>query len=177
MSGRRRRELALNLGASLGLLCVVAASVSMFLGITPLVFRSGSMSPTITTGALAFAKSVDADQIEVGDIVSVVDASDVRITHRVTGVQPMGDGSASLWMRGDANDADDPTPYILTGADRVFFHVDHLGYVVAWLTNPVAVFVGGMMAGGLVVFAFGRTRASADTVDETESESERTGRG
>lgn len=172
MSARLRRELALNVGAALGLLCVVAASVSMFLGITPLVFRSGSMAPTISTGALGFATSVEADRLEVGDIVSVVDSSDVRITHRVTEVQPAGVGSASIRMRGDANDADDPTPYLVSDADRVFFHVDHLGYVVAWLSTPIAIFLGGMVAGGLVVFAFGRTHDPHAAGDETGPEYE-----
>ena len=49
----RGRELALNIGAVAGLVCIIAAAASMFLGIKPLVFRSGSMEPAISTGALA----------------------------------------------------------------------------------------------------------------------------
>lgn len=174
MSGHRGREFALNVGAVLGLLCIVAAAVSMFLGITPLIFRSGSMAPTIHTGALGLARSVPADQLQVGDIVSVDDPTGVRITHRIVGVDPAADGgavdgsatsvtsvtngSASIRLRGDANNAEDPAPYVVSEADRVFFHVDYLGYAVAWLTNPVAIFLGGMLAGGLMVVAFGRTR-------------------
>lgn len=154
----RGRELALNLGAALGLLCVIAASLSMFFGITTLVFRSGSMAPTITTGALGLARPVAADKLEVGDIVSVIDPSDVRITHRVSGVEPVGDGSVSITTRGDANNTGDPAPYVVREVDRVFFHVNSLGYAVAWLSSPVATFLGGMAAGGLVVFAFWRRR-------------------
>lgn len=157
-----RRELALNIGAVLGLLCIVAASVSMFLGITPLVFQSGSMSPGITTGALGLARTVPASNLEVGEVVSVTNTSGVRITHRVTGLEPMADGSVSMTMRGDANNADDPVPYDIYEADRVFFHVNGLGYAVAWLSNPVAIFLGGMLAGGLCVIAFGRTREDDD---------------
>lgn len=161
----RRRELALNIGAVLGLLCLVAASLGIFLGITPLVFRSGSMSPGITTGALGLARTVSAEHLSVGDVVSVSDVSGVRITHRVTGLEPLGDGSVTMTMRGDANGADDPVPYVINEADRVFFHVNGLGYVVAWLSNPVAIFLGGMLAGGLCVVAFGRTRTSGAGAD------------
>lgn len=154
----RAREWALNIGAVVGFICIVAAALSMFLGIKPLVFQSGSMSPSIKTGALALARTVPAQQLEVGDVVSVTNPSGVRVTHRVTSLEPFDDGEVSMTMRGDANAAEDPMPYLIGEADRVFFHVNGLGYAVAWLSNPVAIFLGGMLAGGLVVVAFGRTR-------------------
>lgn len=158
---RRLREPALNAGAVAGALCLVAVAASMLLGITPLIFRSGSMAPTIGTGALALARTVPAEQLEVGDIVSLEDPTGVRLTHRVVDVDPGGNNTAVLRLKGDANTAPDPQPYVVAHADRVFFHIDGLGYVVAWLSNPVAVFLGGMVAGGLLVIAFGRTREPA----------------
>ena len=154
----RAREWALNIGAIVGFICIVAAALSMFLGIKPLVFQSGSMSPSITTGALALARTVPAQQLEVGDVVSVTNPSGVRVTHRVTALEPDDDGEVSMTMRGDANAADDPMPYLISEADRVLFHVNGVGYAVAWLSSPVAIFLGGMLAGGLGVIAFGRTR-------------------
>ena len=154
----RAREWALNIGAIVGFICIVAAALSMFLGIKPLVFQSGSMSPSITTGALALARTVSAQQLEVGDVVSVTNPSGVRVTHRVTALEPDDDGEVSMTMRGDANAADDPMPYLISEADRVLFHVNGVGYAVAWLSSPVAIFLGGMLAGGLGVIAFGRTR-------------------
>lgn len=164
----RGRELALNIGALAGLVCIIAAAASMFLGIKPLVFRSGSMEPAISTGALALTSPVPADELAVGDVVSVVTSGDVRITHRVTALAPMGDGTVAVTMRGDANNADDPSPYIVNEADRVFAHVDGVGYVVAWLSSPVAIFLGGMVAGALCVIAFGRNR-NYDDDDEVGS--------
>lgn len=158
----RGRELALNIGAVAGLVCIIAAAASMFLGIKPLDFRSGSMEPAISTGALALTSPVPADELAVGDVVSVVTSGDVRITHRVTALAPMGDGTVAVTMRGDANNADDPSPYIVDEADRVFFHVDGVGYAVAWLSSPVAIFLGGMVAGALCVIAFGRSRNNDD---------------
>ena len=166
----RAREWALNIGAIVGFICIVAAAFSMFLGIKPLVFQSGSMSPSITTGALALARTVPAQQLEVGDVVSVTNPSGVRVTHRVTSLETFDDGEVAMTMRGDANAAEDPMPYLIGEADRVFFHVNGLGYAVAWLSNPVAIFLGGMLAGGLAVIAFGRTRdttqVQADSGDE-----------
>ncbi len=49
-SGRLRgREIALNIGAVAGLICVLGAAASFMFGIKPLIFRSGSMSPDIPT--------------------------------------------------------------------------------------------------------------------------------
>lgn len=157
-----KRELALNIGAIAGLICIAATALSLFLEIKPLVFQSGSMSPSIQTGALAFARTVPADQLVAGDVVSVTNASGVRITHRVTGLEPVGGGEMMMTMRGDANAADDPVPYYVSEADRVLWHMNGLGYAVAWLSNPVAIFLGGMVAGGLLVIAFGRTRVTTD---------------
>ncbi|WP_230931053.1 S26 family signal peptidase [Dietzia aurantiaca] len=169
-SRSRAREWALNIGAIVGSICIVAAALSMFLGIKPLVFQSGSMSPSITTGALALARTVPAQQLEVGDVVSMTNPSGVRVTHRVTALDPFEDGEVSITMRGDANAADDPMPYSIGEADRVFFHINGLGYAVAWLSSPVAIFLGGMLAGGLGVIAFGRTREAtpvqADSGDD-----------
>ena len=169
-SRSRAREWALNIGAVGGVICIVAAALSMFLGIRPLVFQSGSMSPTINTGALALARTVPAQQLEVGDVVSVTNPSGVRITHRVAALEPGGDGEVSMTMRGDANAADDPMPYLISEADRVLFHVNGLGYAVAWLSNPVAIFLGGMLAGGLGVIAFGRTRNAPSVEVDADDE-------
>lgn len=43
--------------------------------------------------------------------------------------------------------------------------------MVAWLTSPMAIFLGGMMAGALCVIAFGRSRGTDD--DEVGSELDR----
>ena len=68
---RSRRELALNVGAVAGTVCILATLASVFFGITPLVLRSGSMAPQISTGALALARTVPAADLRFGDIVSV----------------------------------------------------------------------------------------------------------
>ncbi|MGW9569098.1 signal peptidase I, partial [Prescottella equi] len=172
-SGRSRgREIALNVGAIAGLICVVVAGVSFLFGIKPLVFRSGSMSPEIPTGALALSKSTPASNLHVGDVVSVQTESGTRITHRIHEVLSSDGTTSALVLKGDANQDADVMPYTVTEADRVFFSVPGLGYAVSWLSTPIATFLGGALVGGVMVIAFGRRSAHKDD-DHTDGESRR----
>lgn len=148
----------LTLGAVLGTLCLLAALTGMLFGAKPLVFRSGSMSPAITTGALGISFPVDAPDIRTGDIISVENSAGVRITHRVV-TSELVNGSATVTLKGDANAVSDPEPYVLRTADRVAFSVPLLGYGVSWLSSPAAMFVGGLFTAFLLYLAFGSTRA------------------
>ncbi|GEE00131.1 hypothetical protein nbrc107696_05770 [Gordonia spumicola] len=167
-----RRELLLNVGAILGLACIVVAIGSMVFGVTPLVFRSGSMSPDIPTGSLALARTVDAADLRVGDVVSVDNEVGTRITHRVIGIENVGDGSVSLTLKGDANRVPDPSPYVVTRADRVITSVPVLGYVAAWLSSKTAIFIGGIIAGALLMLAFGPIRRPSDRTLSTDEPAE-----
>ncbi|MFC9515176.1 signal peptidase I [Nocardiaceae bacterium NPDC056970] len=153
--GSRGRDLALNVGAIAGLICVLAAVASFLFGIKPLIFRSGSMSPDIPTGALALAKTTPAADLQVGDVVSVENQQGTRITHRVHEILSSDGTTSVLVLKGDANIDADLAPYTVTEADRVFASVPGLGYVVSWLSSPAAIFLGGALVGGVMVLAFG----------------------
>lgn len=68
----------LTVGAIAGAVSLIAMVLAGSMGIQPLVFRSGSMSPTINTGDLSLSRSIAADQLVVGDIVSVIGSDGVR---------------------------------------------------------------------------------------------------
>ncbi|ORI19339.1 signal peptidase I [Rhodococcus sp. 1168] len=148
------REILLTVGAISGLVCIGIALAAAIFGITPLVFRSGSMSPAIDTGALAFAKSTPATELEVGAVVSVTNASGDRVTHRIETIEVVTGNSATLVLRGDANADVDSEPYVVSDADRILFSVNRLGYVATWLSGPVAVFAGGVLVGVLLMVAW-----------------------
>ncbi|SKB09942.1 signal peptidase I [Aeromicrobium choanae] len=155
MTGRERlREIVLWVGAVLGVLCILWTIVMFAFGLTPLVFTSGSMSPAIKAGDLAFAETIDADEIEVEDILSVVNEKGVRITHRVVRVDPTDDGAVVV-LKGDANSEPDVEPYAVTTAERVLFHVPKAGYVVDAAGSPIGMFVGGLLAAAALFVAFG----------------------
>lgn len=163
--GRTSREIALTVGALAGLICVLFAAGSMLFGIKPLVFRSGSMSPEITTGSLALSRTVPAVDVSVGDIVSVVNDQGVRVSHRVHEIDSVAGNSAVLTLKGDANREPDITPYTVTEVDRIFFSIGGFGYAVAWLSGPLAIFLGGAFVGGLLAIAFKSSTKSDDDND------------
>ncbi|MFT4009140.1 MAG: signal peptidase I [Nocardioidaceae bacterium] len=141
--------------ALLGAVALLAVVAGWLFQVTPLVFRSGSMGPDINTGALGLARQVPASDLRVGDVVSVTAADGVRITHRVTRIADAPErGEVSLTLKGDANEVPDAAPYVVSSADRVFAHVDGVGYVVAWLSSPAAMFAGGLVAAWLLLTVF-----------------------
>lgn len=148
----RAADRALTLGALLGVAALLSALLGAALGVRPLSFRSGSMSPTIGTGALALARSVPATELRVGDVVSVTTASGSRVTHRVVRTETQS-GQVLLTLRGDANRVPDAERYPVESAYRVFWHVPWLGYAVGAMMSPVGLFGLGLAVMGLLVLA------------------------
>ncbi|MGX1770234.1 signal peptidase I [Dietzia sp. NPDC055343] len=159
-SGLRPRwgNTALNIGAIAGVVCMALAAASMLFGISPLIFRSGSMAPEITTGSLALAKTIGASEIRVGDIITINDERGTSITHRVVSISEAGGSAASVVLQGDANPVADPNPYVVTEVQRVFAHLPGIGYAAAWMSSKTAIFLAGLLAGALMMLAFGPSR-------------------
>lgn len=147
----RPLDRALSVIAVLGALSLTFALCATLFSLTPLVFRSGSMEPAIPTGSLAVARDVPASEVAEGDVVSVLRTDGSRITHRVERVDSVHGDTATLILRGDANDDPDADPYVVADIDRVVGHVPVLGYAASWLATPVAWVVGALLAVGLVV--------------------------
>lgn len=162
---------ALNIGAVLGSLCLLAAAVTLVFGLKPLVFASGSMAPAIPTGSLALAVPMPVAQALPGQVVSVVNSQGTRVTHRVVSTAPDG----GLLLKGDANPVADLQPYSATTVDRVVFSVPILGNVVGWFSQPWLLFVAGLLCAGLLYIAFLRP-GPGDGVDGRRRSSRR-GRG
>lgn len=159
---RTLRESILWIGAGLGTLCLAWTAAMLVFGLTPLVFTSGSMSPAIKAGDLAFATTVPADELAEGDVVSVIDDRGVRITHRVTGIDPQDDGGAVLQLKGDANASPDEQAYNVDEVERVSFSVPKAGYVVNAVNSPFGMFVIGLLVAGILVIAFRRESTGDD---------------
>lgn len=164
----RIRETVLWAGAVLGLLSIVWTVVMLAFGLTPLVFTTGSMSPEIEAGDLAFSRTIDASEVEVGDVVSVLNEKGVRITHRVVRTDPTADG-AVLTLKGDANPQPDTEPYRVTSVERVGFSVPKAGYVVQAVGSSVGMFLGGLLAAAALFIAFGRGGRRDDDADSRGS--------
>jgi signal peptidase I len=144
----------LTLGALLGLVGILLVVAGAVFGVRPLLFRSGSMAPTIDTGDLAIARSVPAADLRAGDIVSVVDAEGQRVTHRL--VSAAGQGAArQLKLKGDANRTPDAEVYTVARADKVLFDLPRVGNVVSAATSRAGVFVLGLYVALLLFLVLG----------------------
>ncbi|MDR1800144.1 MAG: signal peptidase I, partial [Bifidobacteriaceae bacterium] len=148
------------------ILCAIGtASVlicaACFLGdLKPAIVVSGSMEPTLPVGSVTFTKTVDASQVEVGDIVTVpqVGAEGV-VTHRVVSTTALDDGRYELVLRGDANKLDDPVPYTVRSVNEYHFKIPHLGTCLMW-AKAHRLAAALILIGALVFMFIGRTRTS-----------------
>ncbi len=151
------REALLWIGGALGTLCLLSLVAGWAFNVTPLVFASGSMSPTYDAGALGIAQEVPAADLEIGDVVSVVNSKGDRVTHRIVGLQDKG-GSSTLRLKGDTNDVVDAELYNVRSADRVVAGVPLAGYAVNAAASPFGLFVAALVAMAALFIGFGSRR-------------------
>lgn len=147
-------NIGLNIVSTLGVISLLLVIAGAMLKVTPLVVTSGSMNPTIPTGALAIAREVDASDVAVGDVVSVLDRSGRRVTHRVVATEIDGDGVVQLTLQGDANADPDANPYGVSRVDLVSMSIPGLGRLIADMDSPPVYFALGMIVSGVLSFTF-----------------------
>ncbi|MGW9113650.1 signal peptidase I [Microbacterium sp. NPDC055683] len=169
--GRVVGDLLLSLAALAGSICIVLVILAAVFDITLIMFRTGSMAPTIPTGSVAVVQRIPASEIDVGEVVTVDRAGELPVTHRVTSVSAgASDDERVITMRGDANEADDVAPYTVSSARLVLFSVPGIAPVIASFGSPFV--IGGMTVGAalLVGWAFwprsDRTTRAADGGDD-----------
>lgn len=157
-------EALLWVAAAAGVLCIALVILAFAANITLIMFRTGSMSPTIPAGSVAVVQERSAASVSVGDVVTVDRPGELPVTHRVTSIADgASDGARTITMRGDANDVDDPAPYEVSTVRIVLFSVPGIAPVVAGMGNPVV--LGGITVAAalLVGWAFWpREREEAD---------------
>ena len=152
--GRRLVDAALTVAAFGGVLCILLVIAASVFHITLIMFKTGSMSPTIPAGSLAVVKEIPASEARVGDVVTVSRTGELPITHRVTSATAQGEGTVIITMKGDANDFEDPAPYVVDTVRIVVFSVPGLASLVIAVSNPFV--LGGitLAAALLVSWAF-----------------------
>jgi len=152
--GRRVVDVALTVAALGGVLCILLVIAASVFHITLIMFKTGSMSPTIPAGSLAVVKEIPASEARVGDVVTISRAGELPITHRVTSATAQGEGTVVITMKGDANDFEDPAPYVVDTVRIVLFAVPGLASLVIAVSNPFV--LGGitLAAALLVSWAF-----------------------
>ena len=117
-----------------------------------------SMASRITDAilsVLAVVRQIPASDIKVGDVTTVSRGEgQLPVTHRVVSVTPVGGGTYSVEMKGDANDSPDAQPYEVTEVKKVLWHAPGLAFVVAAVSQPKYMAGITVAASILVVWAF-----------------------
>lgn len=145
--------------ALLGLVMLGLTIAAGAAGLRPLVVRSGSMEPTITTGGMVIVRTTDARDVRVGDVVAVERPDGVRVTHRVLSTEPAAGGQVSLRLKGDANPDPDPFPVVVPEVGEVVYSAPWLGRASAELTSARGGFVlGSVVTAVLLTVVGGRRR-------------------
>ncbi|UOQ87599.1 hypothetical protein MUN74_09720 [Agromyces endophyticus] len=151
----RAGDVLLTLAAVAGALCLVLVVAAGVFQVGIVLFRTGSMGPTIPAGSAALVREVPASSLAIGDVVTVDRPGRLPVTHRIVAID---DGSGPelrrLTLRGDANPVDDPAPYDVATARIVLFSVPGAAPVIAAFGDPLV--LGSLTVGAtaLVVWAF-----------------------
>jgi signal peptidase I len=176
------RALRLTADALLTVAAVVGVlGLLLFIGVRlgavqPLIVTSGSMQPVYETGDMVISRPVDADTLEVGDIATLPDARGRLITHRVVAIEPAADapdGTFSVQMKGDANDAADPRPYVVTSGLVPIVTIPSVGPAVATVQRPSVAVPALIGLAALIAIAFvpsGHARPEETDAEEAGTE-------
>ncbi|CAG0969345.1 signal peptidase I [Anaerolineae bacterium] len=137
-SGQRLAS-GLILLAALGFLVVVILGVApLFLGLRPFVVISGSMEPTIHTGAIALARSVSTHDLHVGDVIAFNprEEATLPVIHRIVAMEERK-GTRYVTTRGDANTGDDTEIALPPAGLQVIGSIPLVGYAVYYAAQPI----------------------------------------
>ncbi|MCK8669661.1 signal peptidase I [Rhodococcus sp. HM1] len=166
----------LNLLAAGGVVCIGLVLAAFFFDISLILFKTGSMSPTIPQGSMSVVQRISADDIKIGDIVTVDrEEGELPVTHRVIAVYPQRPGEALIEMQGDANPSPDPGPYRVTEVRKVLWSVPGAASVIMWFSDPMILAALTVGCAALVLWAFWprkneATSASAQHADSKEQQ-------
>lgn len=142
-------------------ICIIAAAVLFAMDKSPQKSIFGyryytvltpSMEPTYSVGDIILVKLANADEIEVGDVITFNPSndSDAYLTHRVTEkfADYEGSGVTCFKTKGDANDAEDS---FLIDSSRVIgtvsLGIPKIGYIIRfvqlkwYIVLPLAVMI------------------------------------
>jgi len=155
--GRALKEVVLTIVGLLGLLAIVWLICAMVFGLSIVVFKTGSMAPTIPTGSAAVVRDVQASELAVGDVITVQrDGATLPVTHRIVSIaaDPANPAARVVVLRGDANATNDLEPYVITETKRVMMALPGFGVVLAIMRSPFFLAVTTLAVTLLVVWAF-----------------------
>lgn len=133
--------------------CAIFLMGSRLMGFRVFNVISGSMEPKYKIGDLIYVKSVDVNNIEVGDPITFVMNEDLVVaTHRVVKVDAE---NQHFYTKGDANDVADASPVHFNNVIGVpQFRIPKLGYVSDFIQNPPGMYITIAIGALLIIAVF-----------------------
>ena len=168
------RVVAYGLLAFTVIVAVGSVIIPRVTGGAALTVLSGSMTPRLPVGSLAFVRPVDPESVEVGNIITAErePGKGGYVTHRVVEVNDTD--PLSFTTKGDTNEADDSEP-VPAGAVRgkLWFDVPKLGSFRDWIGSrlgliTIAALIALVQLGPKAAQRWNQRRRS-DAGDETPS--------
>lgn len=147
-------DAALTIASVGGVVCILLVLAALFLDISMMLFKTGSMSPTIPVGSMAVVREIPATDVVVGDVVTVDRSGRLPVTHRVVAVDPAPDGRVQLTLQGDANPVPDSEPYVVERVRIVLWSVPGVAPIFIFLAQPWVMLSLAVLVAGLVTWAF-----------------------
>ncbi|MCP2638136.1 signal peptidase I [Microbacterium sp. HD4P20] len=154
-AGEQAKDIGLWIVGVIGLVAVVWFVASQLLGLSVIVFRTGSMAPTLPQGAAAVSAPVAAAELRIGDVITVQRSGEaLPVTHRIVAIEPVPGESdrRSVVLQGDDNETPDQLPYVVSETDRVLFGVPGAGAALVALQTPVALGALTLLLAGVIAW-------------------------
>jgi signal peptidase I len=156
-TGRRMRPVGFAAGTVSMLLITTVASLSMwialpwaFLGWSPTLVTSGSMSPVVSPGDVVLIRPAGTEELVPDSVVLFRRPDGEAVLHRISALLPDG----TLQTRGDANLAPDSDPVDVSDVQGVaVLAVPWVGHPSLWLVEGHVALVAGMGVLALVLLA------------------------
>lgn len=151
-------------------LYLLVAIAPMLFGIQPYMVVSGSMEPTIHTGALAYVNKKDVD-VDTGDIIAFTegDKDSIIVIHRV--IENNNDGT--FITKGDANDNNDFAPISESQIKgTVIFNIPQLGYITSFLQSTKGIIVAIVLIAIALISSFITDSKDVDPEEPNENTEE-----
>ena len=124
------------------LLCVLLVGVKIF-GLQVYTVLSGSMEPEYQTGSIIYVKSVEANELQVGDVITYKLTANTNATHRIIEIFSNEDGNELRFRtKGDANDTADAS-HVKEGEilGKTVFTIPYLGYIAVFIQRPPGIYI------------------------------------
>ncbi|MFM6973962.1 MAG: S26 family signal peptidase [Agromyces sp.] len=147
-----------NLLSTIGIIGIVVWIAGQLLGVSVVLFSTGSMGPAIPAGAATVSVLTPASELHVGDVVTVPrGAGELPVSHRIVSIDSVDNQPAAraLTLKGDANLAEDVHQSVVTQVPKVLFVVPGGAYALSFISDPRIMIAIGIILVFLVVRAFG----------------------